>query len=468
MFRRIQHVHFVGVGGIGMSGIAEVLINSGFDVSGSDLKSSEVTKRLEELGVKFMEGHRAENVGDADVAVRSTAVREDNPEIVEARGRSIPVIPRAEMLAELMRLKPHSVAVAGSHGKTTTTSMVATVLGYAKLDPTVVVGGVVKSFGSNARIGQSDLIVVEADESDRSFLMLTPTIAIVTNIDREHMDYYKDMDDVRECFSQFVNKVPFYGAAILCLDDPHVQAVIPHVKRRRITYGLSAQADVSAHGIHFDEGYGSNFTVWRGSEVVGDVHLRAPGLHNVYNSLAAIAVGFELKIPFEQIAQALGEFVNADRRFQFKGEEAGVLVVDDYGHHPTEIKATLAAAKISSAGRRIVVLFQPHRYTRTQDQMEEFARSFNNADVVFVTDIYAASEDPIEGITAEVLTEAIKRYGHKNAHYIGALDNAAAILRDQVRAGDMVITLGAGTVNRVGDQLLGLLRERGDAKGNES
>ncbi|MDT5124062.1 MAG: UDP-N-acetylmuramate--alanine ligase [Acidobacteriota bacterium] len=466
MFRRIQHVHFVGVGGIGMSGIAEVLINSGFEVSGSDLKSSEVTKRLEALGVKFMEGHEAENVGDADVVVRSTAVREDNPEVVEARRLSIPVIPRAEMLAELMRLKPHSVAVAGSHGKTTTTSMVATVLGYAKLDPTVVVGGVVKSFGSNARIGQSDLMVVEADESDRSFLMLTPTIAIVTNIDREHMDYYKDMDDVRECFSQFVNKVPFYGAAILCLDDPHVQAVIPHVKRRRITYGLSAQADVSAHGIHFDEGYGSSFTVWRGTEVIGDVHLRAPGLHNVYNSLAAIAVGFELKIPFEQIAQALGEFVNADRRFQFKGEEANVLVVDDYGHHPTEIKATLAAAKISSAGRRIVVLFQPHRYTRTQDQMEEFARSFNNADVLFVTDIYAASEDPIEGITAEVLTEAIKRYGHKNAQYIGALDNAAGILREQVRAGDMVITLGAGTVNRVGEQLLGLLREQSDAKGN--
>jgi UDP-N-acetylmuramate--alanine ligase len=459
MFRRIQHVHFIGVGGIGMSGIAEVLINSGFQVSGSDLKSSEVTTRLEAMGLKFTEGHRAENVGDADVVVRSTAVREDNPEIVEARKRSIPVIPRAEMLAELMRLKPHSVAVAGSHGKTTTTSMVATVLGFAELDPTVVVGGVVKSFGSNARIGQSDLMVVEADESDRSFLMLTPTIAIVTNIDREHMDYYDDMNDVRECFSKFVNKVPFYGAAVLCLDDPHVQAVIPDVKRRRITYGLSAQADVSAHAIRFNEGYGSKFTIWRGTEVVGDVQLNVPGLHNVYNALAAIAVGFELKIPFEQIAKALNEFVNADRRFQFKGEEAGVLVVDDYGHHPTEIKATLAAAKISSAGRRIVVLFQPHRYTRTQDQMEEFARSFNNADMLFVTDIYAASEDPIEGVTAEVLTEAIKRYGHKNAQYIGPLDNAAATLREHIRAGDMVITLGAGTVHRVGDQLLGLLRD---------
>src|SRR5829696_6272115 len=278
MFRSIQHVHFVGIGGVGMSGIAEVLVNSGFKVSGSDLKGSEVTKRLESLGVEFKEGHLAENVGDADVVVRSTAVREDNAEIVEAKRRSVPVIPRAEMLAELMRLKPYSVAVAGSHGKTTTTSMVATVLGHAELDPTVVVGGVVKSFGSNARIGQSDLMVVEADESDRSFLMLTPTLAIVTNIDREHMDYYNDMDDVRECFAQFVNKVPFYGAAILCLDDPHVQAVIPHVKRRRITYGLSAQADVSAHNIRFDQGFGSAFSVWRGSDAVGDITLRVPGL----------------------------------------------------------------------------------------------------------------------------------------------------------------------------------------------
>src|SRR3954467_8012371 len=350
MFRRIQQVHFVGIGGIGMSGIAEGLINSGFNVSGSDLKSSEVTKRLQLLGIDFKEGHRAENVGDADVVVRSTAVREDNPEIIEARRLSIPVIPRAEMLAELMRLKPHSVAVAGSHGKTTTTSMVATVLGYADLDPTVVVGGVVKSFGSNARIGQSHVMGVEADESDRSFLMLTPTIAIVTNIDREHMDYYNDMDDVRDCFSQFVNKVPFYGAAVLCLDDPPVQAVIPHVKRRRITYGLSAQADVSAHGIRFNEGYGSSFTVWRGTESMGEVSLRAPGLHNVYNALAAIAVGFELKVPFKRNSEALNKLTNADRRFQFKGEEAGVLVVDDYGHHPTEIKATLAAAKIGSVG----------------------------------------------------------------------------------------------------------------------
>ncbi|MEP6912376.1 MAG: UDP-N-acetylmuramate--L-alanine ligase, partial [bacterium] len=393
MFRRIQHVHFVGIGGIGMSGIAEVLINLGFRVSGSDAKRSNVTDRLQEMGVEFAEGHDGKNVGDAHVVVRSTAVRDDNPEIVEAQRRSIPVIPRAEMLAELMRLKPHTVAVAGSHGKTTTTSMVATVLGHAGMDPTIVVGGVVGAFGSNAHLGTSDLMVVEADESDRSFLMLTPTIAVVTNIDREHMDYYHDMDDVRACFTSFVNKVPFYGASILCLDDPNVQAIIPHIERRRITYGLSAQADISAHAIRYDQSFGSVFTVWHGSDVVGDISLRVPGLHNVYNALAAIAVGFELDVPFNQIAEALGSFGGAGRRFQFKGEEGGVMVVDDYGHHPTEVKATLAAAKIGSGGRHIVVLFQPHRYSRTHDLMEEFARSFNNADTLFVTDIYAASED---------------------------------------------------------------------------
>jgi UDP-N-acetylmuramate--alanine ligase len=458
MFRRIQHVHFVGIGGIGMSGIAEVLCNLGFRVSGSDLKSSNVTDRLRKLGIEFDEGHRAGNVNDAHVVVRSTAVRDDNPEIIEARHRSIPVIPRAEMLAELMRLKPHSIAVAGSHGKTTTTSMVATVLGHAELDPTFVVGGVVHAFGSNARLGKGDLMVVEADESDRSFLMLTPTIAVVTNIDREHMDHYRDMTDVRDSFEDFVNKIPFYGAAILCLDDPHVQAVIPRVKRRRVTYGLSSQADVSAHGIRFNGAFGSTFTVSRGDEAIGDVALRVPGLHNVYNSLAAICVGLELEVPFAQIASGLGEFTGAERRFQNKGEEADVLVVDDYGHHPTEIKATLAAAKIGSSGRRMVVLFQPHRFSRTKDQMEEFARSFNNADVLLVADIYAASEDPIEGITSEALTDAIKRYGHKNAHYIGALDKAAEALSQQVRAGDLVITLGAGPVYRAGEQLLELLR----------
>ena len=441
-----------------MSGIAEVLVNLGFRVSGSDLKASSVTDRLQRMGVEIFEGHASENVGQPHVVVRSTAVRDDNPEVVEANHRSIPVIPRAEMLAELMRLKPHTVAVAGSHGKTTTTSMVATVLGHAGLDPTMVVGGVVGAFGSNAHLGTSDLMVVEADESDRSFLMLTPTIAVVTNIDREHMDYYHDMDDVRGCFAKFVNSVPFYGSSVLCLDDPNVQAIIPLLERRRMTYGLSAQADVSAHGIRYDSDFGSTFTVWRGTDVVGDVNLRVPGMHNVYNSLAAIAVGFELEVSFEKISEGLNSFTGAGRRFQAKGEVNGVLVVDDYGHRPTEVRATLAAAKLGSGGRRIVVLFQPHRYTRTHDLMQEFARSFNNADVLFITDIYAASEDPIEGVTSEALTNAIKRFGHKEVNYIGGLENAATLLRDYVQPGDLVLTLGAGTVNRVSDQLVGLLQ----------
>jgi UDP-N-acetylmuramate--alanine ligase len=463
MFRPFQHIHFVGIGGIGMSGIAEVLANLGFRVTGSDQKKSEVTARLEELGCEITEGHAAENVGDAHVVVRSTAVRDDNPEIAEAQQRSIPVIPRAEMLAELMRMKPYTVACAGSHGKTTTTSMVATVLGIAGLDPTFVVGGIVRSYRSNARLGKSELMVVEADESDRSFLMLTPMIAVVTNIDREHMDYYHDMEDVRKCFADFVNKVPFYGAAVLCLDDPHVQAVIPNVARRRITYGLSAQADISAHDIAYDQSFGSSFTVLSGVNALGRVSLRVPGKHNVYNSLAAIAVALELDVPFDTIAHALNEFTGADRRFQFKGDEKGITVVDDYGHHPTEIKATLSAARIAAPNRRIVVLFQPHRYTRTNDLMDEFASAFNNADVLFVTDIYAASEAPIEGVTAEILTKRIKSYGHKNAEFIGAVENAPALMADAVREGDLVITLGAGSVSRASDQLVALLR--GDTAG---
>jgi UDP-N-acetylmuramate--alanine ligase len=464
MFRRIRHVHFVGIGGIGMSGIAEVLLNMGFRVSGSDLKRSDVTARLEASGAKIYEGHAAENINGAHVVVRSTAVRDDNPEIVEARRRSIPVIPRAEMLAELMRLKPHTVAVAGSHGKTTTTSMVATVLARAELDPTVVVGGVVGAMGSNARLGKSDLMVVEADESDRSFLMLTPTFAVVTNIDREHMDHYVDMTDVRKCFADFVNKVPFYGASILCLDDPHVQAVIPEVVRRRITYGLSAQADIAAREVRYDKQFGSVFQVRREGEPIGEVSLRVPGLHNIYNSLAAVAVGLELEVPFETIAGALSEFAGVNRRFQFKGEAAGVIVVDDYGHHPTEIRATLVAAKLGSRGRRMVVLFQPHRYTRTQDLMDEFARSFNNADVLLVTDIYAASEDPIEGVTAESLVGAVRRFGHKDARYVGNLEEATRALLEELRPNDMVITLGAGNVYRVGERLPELLKER-EARG---
>ena len=459
MFRRVQHVHFVGIGGIGMSGIAEVLLNMGFRVSGSDLRRSDATARLEAMGAAVYEGHAAENVRDTHVVVRSTAVRDDNPEVIEARRRSIPVIPRAEMLGELMRLKPHTVAVAGSHGKTTTTSMIANVL--AQLDPTVVVGGVVGAMGSNARLGKSDLMVVEADESDRSFLMLSPTFAVVTNIDREHMDSYSDMDDVRKSFADFINKVPFYGASVLCLDDPHVQTVIPSVVRRRITYGLSAQADIAAREVRYDQQFGSVYQARLMGEPVGEVSLKVPGLHNVYNSLAAIAIGLELEVPFATIAKALGEFTGVNRRFQFKGEAAGVIVVDDYGHHPTEIRATLVAAKLGSAGRRMVVLFQPHRYSRTQDLMDEFARSFNNADVLMVTDVYAASEQPIEGVSGEALVEAVRRFGHKDARYAGSVEDATRALLEEVRDGDMVITLGAGNVYRAGEKLVELLQERG-------
>ena len=399
-------------------------------------------------------------MGEAHVVVRSTAIRDDNPEIHAAKSRTIPVIPRAEMLAELMTLKPYSVAIAGSHGKTTTTSMVATVLGHAGLDPTAIVGGVVGAFGSNARLGKSDWMVTEADESDRSFLMLNPTIAVVTNIDREHMDYYADMLDVLGCFRDFVNKVPFYGAAILCIDDPNVQAVIPSVKRRRITYGLSAQADVSANYVKFDNNFGSTFEVWRGSDVLGEVSLPVPGRHNVYNALAAIAVALELGIEFEKVVAAFNDFSNADRRFQFKGEANGVTVVDDYGHHPTEVQATLAAAKYGSGLRRTVVLFQPHRYTRTGDLMEDFARSFNNADILFITDIYAASEEPIENVTAEILCDKIRQFGHKNVHYVGALEGAAEKVAAELKEEDLCITLGAGSVSRASDQILEILRNR--------
>jgi UDP-N-acetylmuramate--alanine ligase len=459
MFKRIKHVHLVGVGGIGMSGIAEVLCNLGFVVTGSDARKSKNTDRLEKMfNVGIAEGHAAENVGDAQVVVYSSAVKEDNPEVVVAKEKGIPVIPRAEMLAELMTLKPYAVAVAGTHGKTTTTSMVATILGHAGVDPTTVVGGVVDTLGSNARLGSSDWFVTEADESDRSFLMLYPTIAVVTNIDKEHMESYKGMDDVVQCFTDFVNKVPFYGAAIICLDDPNVQLIVPNIRRRRVTYGMTAQADVSGHDIRYNESFGSSFTVWKGTSVLGEIELPVPGKHNVYNALAATAVGLELDVPFQKIVEAFKTFKNANRRFQFKGEVNGITVVDDYGHHPTEILATLSAARYGSGGRRTVVVFQPHRYTRTQELMDEFAIAFNNADVLYVLDIYAASEQPIEGITAEFLTENIRRYGHKDATYIGDVDTAATRVSKDLQPGDLVITLGAGSVTRLSDEILEALK----------
>jgi UDP-N-acetylmuramate--alanine ligase len=465
MFRNVKKIHFIGIGGIGMSGIAEVLCNLGFEVSGSDAKRSKNTDRLETLfNIRIEEGHRAENVGDAQVVVYSSAIKDDNPEIVIAKRSGVPVIPRAEMLAELMVLKPYAVAVSGTHGKTSTTSMVATILGHAGFDPTTVVGGVVDTLGSNARLGDSDWFVTEADESDRSFLMLYPTIAVVTNIDKEHMESYKGMDDVVQCFTTFVNKVPFFGAAVICLDDPNVQLLIPNIKRRRVTYGMTTQADVSGHDIKFDSNFGSTFTVWHGSQVLGEIHLPVPGKHNVYNALAATAVALELEIPFEKITEALALFKNANRRFQQKGEVDGILVIDDYGHHPTEILATLAAARNSSGTRRTVVVFQPHRYTRTQELLSEFSLAFNNADVVYVLDIYAASEQPIEGVTADALTENIKKFGHKNAVYLGDIESAAERIVPQLQAGDLVITLGAGTVTRLADEILAKLRERNNGE----
>jgi UDP-N-acetylmuramate--alanine ligase len=466
MFRHVKNIHFIGIGGIGMSGIAEVLCNLEFSVSGSDLRKSKNTDRLERAGAKIYEGHQAENVGDAQVVVYSSAVREDNPEVVIAKEKKIPVIPRAEMLAELMTLKPYSVAVAGTHGKTSTTSMIATIFGHAGLEPTTVVGGVIDTLGSNAKLGTSDWFVTEADESDRSFLMLSPTVSVVTNIDKEHMESYKGMDDVVQCFTDFVNKIPFYGACVICLDDPNVQLIIPNIKRRRVTYGMTAQADVSAHNIRYNDNFGSTFNVWKGAEDLGEINLPVPGQHNIYNALAAIVVALEVDVSFQKIAEAFTKFKNANRRFQFKGEAKGITVVDDYGHHPTEILATLSAAKNGSGGKRTVVVFQPHRYSRTNELMGEFALCFNNADVLFVSDIYAASEQPIEGVNAEILTENIKRYGHKNVRYIGEIDNAAAQIVQELRADDLVITLGAGSITRLSEEILEVL-QRGDSLSDE-
>ena len=439
-----------------MSGIAEVLLNLGYRVSGSDLKRSPGTDRLEGLGGTIFEGHVAANIEGAHVVVTSAAVRGDNVEVAEAVRRQIPVIQRAEMLAELMRLK-YGIAIAGSHGKTTTTSMVATVLDRAAFDPTMVVGGRVNALGTNARLGHGDFMVVEADESDKSFLKLDPTIAVVTNIDREHLDCYQDLDEIRDCFVQFVNKVPFYGAVIICLDDPNVQKIIPQITRRVITYGLRSQAEISASDVLIlRDSFGSEFTVKRRGEELGRVKLNVPGEHNVANALAAVAVGLDLEIEFPLIAAALESFKGTERRFQIKGriesERDGILVVDDYGHHPTEVRATLAAAKTS--GRRLVVLFQPHRFTRTEKLFADFARSFYDADVLLICDIYAASEDPIEGVTAASLAEEIERFGHRNVRYIGAVEAGASAIAEVTQPGDLVLTLGAGNGWKAGEEFL--------------
>jgi UDP-N-acetylmuramate--alanine ligase len=452
MFKRYQSIHFVGIGGIGMSGIAEILLNLGYRVTGSDQKRSDTVERLEHLGAKVFIGHDAGHVDGAHVVVYSSAVGRDNVEVQAARQRQIPAIPRAEMLAELMRLK-YAIAVAGTHGKTTTTSMIGAVLAEGRHDPTIVVGGRITALGSNARLGQGEFLVAEADESDGSFLKLTPTIAVVTTIDAEHLDYYADLDAIRDAFVQFVNKVPFYGAAVLCLDEPNIQTLLPRVEKRVITYGLESAADLVAHHVALT-GMMSRFEVVQGGTGLGECVLQVPGRHNVLNALAAIGVGLDLDIPFVTIQKALSTFSGVQRRFQVKGETRGILVVDDYGHHPAEIRATLGAAK-AGFDRRLVTLFQPHRYTRTRHLRQEFVTAFNQADALLVMDIYPAGEPPIPGVTAEGLADAIRAHGHRNVTYVGS-DRAVIIdhLVGTIRRGDLVLTLGAGDVGQLGPELL--------------
>ena len=459
MFQRRKDlsVHFVGIGGIGMSGIAEVLLNLGYRVTGSDLKVSDGTRRLETLGGLVHAGHAAAHVGAADVVVISSAVAATNPEVVAARARGIPVIPRAEMLAELMRMK-YGIAVAGSHGKTTTTSLVATVLGAADLDPTVVIGGRLNSLGSNARLGQGEILVAEADESDGSFLHLSPTVAVVTNIDPEHLDHYGTLEALKRTFVDFINKVPFYGLAVLCLDHHEVRGLLPLVAKRYVTYGYSAGADYSAEDVRFDQ-LTSRFVAVRRGERLGEVTLAMPGTHNVLNSLAVLAVADFLGVPFDTYRAALAGFEGVGRRFTVRGEVAGVMVVDDYGHHPAEIRATLGGAR-GGFSRRIVAAFQPHRYTRTRDLLGDFARAFHEADVVVLTDIYAAGEEPIPGVSSEALGRLMREAGHPEVHHVPRRADVIATLGPLLRDGDILITLGAGDVWMVGEDALAYLRAR--------
>jgi UDP-N-acetylmuramate--alanine ligase len=452
---KTRRVHFVGIGGIGMSGIAELLANLGYQVSGSDEKRSIVTERLRTLGVRVVYGHDAAHVGDADVVVISSAVRPGNPEVREAVRRQIPVIPRAEMLAELMRLR-YSVAVAGAHGKTTTTSMIAVVLEHAGLDPTAVIGGRLSAFGSNARLGRGDFMVVEADESDRSFLKLFPTIAVITNIDYEHLENYGGFDDLQQAFVDFANKVPFYGAVVACADDPNLAAALPRMTRRVQTYGLSSpSADVWAADVNVAPWAVSATVRRRPGGTLGRLTLNVPGRHNLQNALAVIAVGQELGVPFDQIAAGLQEFRGVERRFEIRGEPGGILLVDDYGHHPTEIAAVMAAAR--ELGRRIVVVFQPHRYTRTARLMNAFGPSLASADYVVLTDIYAAGEDPIPGVTIGALAGAMRPFVKAPIEVVPRLDDVAPFVAGVARAGDVVITLGAGSIGTLPDRLVEVL-----------
>jgi UDP-N-acetylmuramate--alanine ligase len=452
MFLKKYHIHFVGIGGIGMSGIAELLLNIGYKVSGSDSSSSDITRRLKRLGGIIFKGHSAEQILGADVVVTSSAIGPGNPEVVAAGQGSIPVIPRAEMLAELMRLK-YSVAIAGAHGKTSTTSIIASVLGKGGLDPTVVIGGKLKSIDSNALLGEGDYIVAEADESDGSFLKMSPTIAVVTNIDREHLDFYRDLTAIKEVFLSFIDKIPFYGLAVLCLDNEPIQDIIPNIQKRFTTYGMSTQADFQAKDVVF-EGLKSRFHVYHLGTWLGEILLNLPGIHNVYNSLASIAVGMELDISFDVIKSALQTVEGVQRRLEIKGEKKGVTVVDDYGHHPTEIKITLQAARESWPHRRVVVVFQPHRYSRTQALFDEFTRSFYQSDLLVVLPIYAAGEQKIKGVEGHALFEGIRSHGHKEVVYFQDFETAVSHLIKILSPEDILLTLGAGDVWKVGEMVL--------------
>ena len=451
MQRKVRQIHFVGIGGIGMSGIAEVLLNLGYAITGSDVSLSDITQRLTSLGAVIFSGHQASYLRDADVVVTSTAVKDDNPEVLEAHRRNIPVIPRAEMLAELLKMK-FSVAVSGSHGKTTTTSMVSTVLAYGGLDPTMVIGGKLASIGSNAKIGDGEIIVAEADESDGSFLKLNPCLAVITNIDREHLDYYRDIEEIKAAFLKFANIVPFYGSTILCLDNEHVREILPQIKRKVITYGLTSPADYQATEMVL-AGPLSKFSVSCRGERLGEVTLNVPGRFNIANALATIAVARELDMPFDAIRKGLEAFVGVHRRLEIKGKVNGVTVVDDYGHHPTEIRETLAAAR-QVWKDRIIVVFQPHRYTRTQKLFNEFLTAFPDADYLIVTDIYAASEKPIEGVSAANLCEGIRAHGHQNVIYLSGFDEMTDHLLAMAKPSDVIITQGAGSVWKVGEEFL--------------
>ena len=440
-----------------MCGIAEILWNLGYVITGSDIKSSESTERLEKLGMKIFLEHRKENVSDADVLVISSAIKSTNPEIVCARENKIPVIRRAEMLGELMRMK-YGIGVAGTHGKTTTTSMIGQILTEAGMDPTIIVGGRVRNLGSNVKLGQGEYLVAEADEFDRSFLRLSPTIAVVTTLEAEHLDYYKDLEEIKSVFIEFVNKVPFYGSVVLCLDEPTIQEIIPDIERPIITYGLVPQADLVAHSISFSENK-SVFKVKYKEKDLGEINLFVPGMHNVKNSLAALCVGLELEIPVEKIKKALTEFRGVHRRFEIKGEIKGVMVVDDYAHHPTEIKATLKSAR-EGWKKRIIAVFQPHLYSRTRDFHKEFGRSFFDSDLLIVTDVYPAREEPISGITGELVASSAKEFGHKEVFYIPDKEKVIPFLLENLKENDLVMTMGAGDIYKIGEKLLSSLKEK--------